>query len=212
MSIIKNIIFDFGIVLYDIDQEATHRALTALGITDASKIFTIQKQNQLCDLFETGKINDIEFFNGLKELASPHVSIKQIRIAWQAMLTGLPLNKFLLLQELRKQYTLMVLSNTNHSHIDAINASLLKTYHLSSIHDLFDDTYLSFEVGLRKPDPAIFHHLIEHAYINPSETLFIDDLEANVDAAQSIGIDALLYKKGDDLRNMLNKALRTALQ
>lgn len=207
MSTIKNIIFDLGVVLYDINQKATHNALTELGIKNVTTIFTLQQQNNLCDQFEVGKIDETTFFNELKKLTTPESSIAQLKTAWQAMLIGLPQDKFLLLNELRKKYTIMVLSNTNSTHIEKINASLLENYNLSSIHELFDHTYLSFEVGLRKPSDDIFKHVIEQANIKPSETLFIDDLNLNVNAAKCVGIEALLYKQGDNLRNLLYKKL-----
>ena len=123
------------------------------------------------------------------------------------MLIELPEHKFLWLNELRKHYTTMVLSNTNSAHIEKTNADLQERYNLSSLNDLFDRTYLSFEVGLRKPELAIFNHVIHDAHINPAETLFIDDLDKNVAAAQAVGINAILYKKGDDLKELLNKHL-----
>ena len=207
MSAIKNIIFDFGVVLYDLNQQATHSALAELGIKDAATVFTIQQQNNLCDQFETGKITPAQFFSGLKKLASSHATEAQLKTAWEAMLLSLPKHKFLLLNELRKNYTTMVLSNTNSTHIEKVNTALQEHYKISSINDLFDRTYLSFEVGLRKPELTIFNHVIEHANIKPSETLFIDDLKANVKAAQAVGINALLYKRGDDLKELLNKNL-----
>ena len=207
MPTIKNIIFDLGVVLYDLNQQATHGALAELGIKDAANIFTIQQQSNLCDQFETGKITAPEFFNGLKKLAGSHATDAQLKKAWQAMLIELPEHKFLLLNELRKHYTTMVLSNTNSAHIEKTNADLQERYNLSSLNDLFDRTYLSFEVGLRKPELAIFNHVIHDAHINPAETLFIDDLDKNVAAAQAVGINAILYKKGDDLKELLNKHL-----
>ena len=207
MSAIKNVIFDFGVVLYDLNQQATHLALAELGIKDAANIFTIQQQNNLCDQFETGKITPTQFFRGLQKLAGSHATEAQLKTAWEAMLLSLPQDKFLLLNELRKNYTTMVLSNTNSTHIEKVNTALQERYKLSSINDLFDRTYLSFEVGLRKPEPAVFNHVIHDAQINPTETLFIDDLDKNIAAAHSVGINAVLYKKGDDLKELLNKHL-----
>ena len=91
-----------GVVLYDLDQQATHLALVELGIKDVANIFTIQQQNNLYDQFETGKISESEFFNGLNKLANTDASEKQLKTAWQAMLVGLPQHKFLLLNESRK--------------------------------------------------------------------------------------------------------------
>ena len=57
----------------------------------------------------------------------------------------------------------------------------------------FRGIVVSGHVRMAKPDPAIFRHIVEHLNLVPSETLFIDDLPANVEAARSIGLAAIVY-------------------
>ena len=65
--------------------------------------------------------------------------------------------------------------------------------------DYFEETFLSYEMHLAKPDKAIFEKILNDANLLPEETLFIDDLEANCKAAEEVGIHAHHYHIGDDL-------------
>ena len=56
-----------------------------------------------------------------------------------------------------------------------------------------DGAVISYRVGLIKPDPAIFKHLLNEYDINPSEAVFIDDVKENVDAAAKLGIATVLF-------------------
>lgn len=81
--------------------------------------------------------------------------------------------------------------------------------HLKSRHqfwDMFEGAVVSAEVGLLKPDPAIFRHLVDSYGLDPAETVFLDDVPANIDGARSIGLEARVFTTAsrceDDLRNL----------
>jgi putative hydrolase of the HAD superfamily len=75
----------------------------------------------------------------------------------------------------------------------------------------FDHQFLSCEVGLIKPDPAIFQHCIERMGVQAQETLFVDDREPNVSSAKSVGIRAIQFQNVEQLRQELSEVPFTVL-
>lgn len=207
-SRINTIIFDFGIVLFNVCPQKTDQEITSLCGDKAASFFSLKKQHSLCDQFEMGLIDSETFAEGIGRLVGiKELDVKKIIDAWSAMIIEMPLYKYNLLNSLRKDYRLIALSNTNIAHYHAINYKLAEQYALSSMKDLFDETYLSFEVGLRKPDPNLFRHVIQTSNLNPNHCLFIDDLEENLKTAKSLGINTALYQMGDNLEQFIQKEM-----
>jgi len=61
------------------------------------------------------------------------------------------------------------------------------------IEEYLQQSIISSDVGMRKPDAGIYHALIEASDRRPDELLFIDDRPANIAAAHSLGIDSILF-------------------
>lgn len=68
-----------------------------------------------------------------------------------------------------------------------------------------EDVVVSGRVGVRKPDPAIYHLMLDSFGTDPSATVFVDDVEENVDAARSVGIDGVLFTGAAALRGELRR-------
>jgi HAD superfamily hydrolase (TIGR01509 family) len=102
-----------------------------------------------------------------------------------------------LVGELRPSYKLAILSNAD--------MSLRERLEGEGLHHLFDDIVCSAEVGMAKPEPAIFVLAAERLALEPRDCVFVDDLDTNVDAARQVGMQAVLFSKdkGDDLRAQL---------
>jgi len=78
--------------------------------------------------------------------------------------------------------------------------------HLQSTHDFwpyFDGAVISAEIGLLKPDPQIFQHLLESYGLVAHETLFLDDMQHNVEGAQSVGMKAFQFSTTAHARTAL---------
>jgi putative hydrolase of the HAD superfamily len=104
---------------------------------------------------------------------------------------------------LRKKYRLYLLSNTNPIIMDwALSADFPANGRILS--DYFDKMYLSFQMGITKPDRRIFDRMIADAGMIPSETLFIDDSPANVATAARLGMKTCCPKNGEDFRHIFN--------
>jgi putative hydrolase of the HAD superfamily len=185
---IRNLIFDFGGVLIHIDYQATVKAFENLGIDAQEAFYAQHTQSALFDAYETGKISSQHFINGLLDHLPSGTSPNKVVAAWNAMILDVPAYSIHLLQDLRARgYRLFMLSNTNALHIDlALRRWAHTSPHLPEA--LFDKVYLSHEMGMRKPDPAIFTRVCHEQGLNPAETLFIDDSIQHIVGAQSAGL------------------------
>ena len=187
---IKNIIFDFGGVLLDLDIQ---RSYDALGkITGQS--YTLESLppafKERVVAYETGKINTESFIWFWQNICHPNVPQgDEIIRAWNAMLLGWQPEKFDFLDSLRKHYRIFLLSNTNALHLEWVKRDLKNNHGITNFESrFFDHAYYSHEMGLHKPDAAIYTAVLQDAGLEPSETLFIDDNVSNVQSAASIGI------------------------
>ncbi|OQA05707.1 MAG: Phosphatase [bacterium ADurb.Bin374] len=94
-----------------------------------------------------------------------------------------------LMQTLHRRYRLGLLSNTSEPHFRS-------TISKHPCFGLFNQVTLSFEVGVLKPDRAIYRDALEKAVgILPEEILYLDDIPAYVEAARSCGMQALVYDR-----------------
>jgi glucose-1-phosphatase len=184
---IKNIIFDLGGVIIDIRYNDTIEQFKKLGFNNFETIYNLIKQNHIFDLLETGKILPQAFRAELKKYQD-HLTDEQIDLAWDAMIGEMPANYIPLLKKIRQKYRTFLLSNTNAIHIDYFNRYLKQKFGYNPLPEMFEQTYYSHEIGCRKPDTSAFEFVLKNAGLKPSETLFIDDLEANINAAQTLGI------------------------
>jgi FMN phosphatase YigB (HAD superfamily) len=200
---IKNIIFDLGEVIVDLDISATEKAFAELLPLNNNSIYSYSSQTRVFDLLETGKISPQEFRNELRKLSSSDMTDEQIDIAWNAMLIEIPKRKINLVQNLRLSYQTFVLSNTNKIHIDYVNAKLLPPLALLDLSEVFDQVYYSHDIRERKPDDAAFTYVLNKHELNPTETLFIDDKLENIETAQKLGIKTWHLTNREDLYELL---------
>ena len=195
---IKNIIFDLGGVLIDLNFQRSIEAFSKVGFTDmAHEIQSFNREGLFMDL-ELGNISTTEFYKTIQQKASLPVALEQIADYWNLILLEIPDEKLELIRELRKHYTVHLLSNTNEPHWTYICQNYFEKGGYS-VGDYFEKTFLSYQMHLAKPDKAIFEKVLSDANLLPEETLFIDDSEANCMAAQEVGIHAHRYHFGDDL-------------
>lgn len=192
LSGIRHVVFDLGGVLLDIDFERLGKAFTDLGVEDFSANFSRFSQHALFDDYEAGRINSTIFFKNLVKFIKKELKEEDVRDAWNALLGEMPSPRIELIKKLRKNYRVSLLSNTNELHQTAIKHYMHITYGITDLSDLFDRVYLSFRLGLRKPDPSIFLHVVKDSDIPTSETLFIDDTPGHILSASDLGFHTFL--------------------
>jgi HAD superfamily hydrolase (TIGR01549 family) len=187
---IKNIILDLGGVILDIDYRLTEKAFVDLGCANFNEIYSKAKQTSLFDDFEEGKIAEMVFFYKLQHLAGLDVSLNGLKNAWNAMLIELPQRNFELLKLLQNKYRVFLLSNTNETHIKKFTSIIEQSYGFENFENLFEKTYYSSEIGLRKPNRECFEYVLSESNLVPEETIFIDDSIQHVEGAIKAGIQA----------------------
>ena len=204
MEGIKNIIFDLGNVIINIDGDKTVNEMKVIGFEDFESSYTLLRQSDLFNLLEKGLITPEKFYTELKTHFENHVSTATINDAWNAMLLDFPKKRIKLLQELQSRYRVFLLSNTNVIHYQKYNDDLINQFGFE-LSSLFEKAYYSFDLGMRKPDLEIFEYVIKDSHLKPIETLFIDDAEANIESAQKLGLKTLRIDvgKGDDITQKL---------
>ena len=198
---IKNIIFDLGGVLLDLNVERTIHAFEDLGLKDAIKPGGWGYEQPVFLDMERGLISDQEFREGVRKLLPNGATDEEIDHAWCAMLVDFPEERIRLLQQLQKEYRLYLFSNTNSIHIKHFHG-IFKNKFGFPLSGLFNKDYYSNEIQIRKPAVEAYQFVLDDAEINPAETLFIDDSESNIQGAQKAGIHAIWLNPGTDLHSL----------
>jgi putative hydrolase of the HAD superfamily len=193
-SSFKNIIFDLGGVIVNIDYSLTTKAFYKLGLSDFDALFSQAKQSKLFDLYEKGFITSSDFRNQIRNYLGNHLDDITIDQAWNAMLMDVPKERLQLLRKIKSTHRTFLLSNTNDIHIETFNKYLQKTFGIADLSGYFEKLYLSYKVGMRKPDKEIFELVVSENNLLPQETLFIDDSIQHVEAAKTLGIHAYLLE------------------
>jgi putative hydrolase of the HAD superfamily len=195
---IKNIIFDLGGVLLNINPLLSLNEFAALSSNTPEELYKRLESEKIFEKFETGSINSDEFHAELCRIMKKTVDAVEINRAWNLMLMDFPIHRVTLLQQLKNNYRVYLLSNTNSIHYKHFTTEFYNAYrfHLNS---LFDELFLSYEIGKHKPDPAIFKIVLENGGFDASECLFIDDSLLNVKAAEQFGIRCINITKDRDV-------------
>lgn len=199
---IKNIIFDLGGVMIDLNRLAAVAALEEIGMDNAGELLNeYEQRGPFLDL-ETGRITAGEFFDAVCT-ACHGVSPLAVQEAFNHFLVALPVERLAMLRRLREAgYRLYVLSNTNPLMFNSWIADAFQGEG-RRMQDYFDGIVCSFQEGMCKPAPDIFRRVVERYSLEPSETLMLDDSAANCAAARSIGLEAVRIDNGSSADSML---------
>jgi len=189
-SSIKNILFDLGGVILDLNVSATLEAFLNLGFPKELLSYPENFNTDIFYNYETGKMTTEQFRNSIRELSGISFNDNDFDNAWCAMLARVPKNRTSLLQSLSRDFNLYMLSNTSSLHIERFSKmfSDIAGYPLESV---FMKRFYSHEIGLHKPDPEAFKHVLFNAGIQANETLFLDDNIHNVKAAKELGFNVI---------------------
>ncbi|MFP5471100.1 MAG: HAD family hydrolase [Bacteroidia bacterium] len=190
---IKNIIFDLGGVIFDVDYHRTSQAFKDLGCSNFDELYSQQKQSGLFNELETGNISTQAFVNELLRILPKGITPKQIINAWNAMLIGVPQIRLNKLLEHKQNYRTFLLSNTNAIHEDAFTKMIVEKNKIDSFAPFFEQLYFSHRIGLRKPNKEIFEFVLEQNNLLPEETLFIDDSPQHLIGAEKTSIKTVLW-------------------
>ncbi|TKC62420.1 HAD family phosphatase [Pedobacter hiemivivus] len=196
MKKIKNIIFDYGNVIFEIDFKRTQDALLHLGITNSTEFFAHKSHHNLFNDFETAAITPAQFRAGIREAAeNSKLTDEEIDAAWNSLLIGVPPGIHEVLLKVKQKYRTFLLSNNNETHYNYIVDYLKREFDMPDNSSLFEKVYYSQHMFLRKPNVEIFEQVISENKLDPAETLFIDDSPQHIEGAKLAGLNTLLMTK-----------------
>ena len=203
MSEIKNIIFDLGGVIINLDIPKTIAEFNKLSPKPFESIYTQLQQTPIFDKFDKGQITEAVFFEELEKAIGIQISSQNLLYAWNAMLLDFPKHRLELLTSIKSKYRLFLLSNTNETHIREFEQQLFIAHGYKNLEPFFEKVYYSCRMNMRKPDTEIFDFVLTQHQLNASETLFIDDSIQHVEGALKTGIKAHLLPKEKDIKELL---------
>lgn len=205
---IKNIIFDYGNVIFTIDFKRTQKAFEDLGIKNVEDFFAHKGHHSIFDEFEKGNISAAVFRNGIRQASNcPNLTDEEIDNAWNSLLIGVVDGNHDLLLKIKSKYRTFLLSNINEIHLDFIIKYLKKTFSLDSNDVFFEKIYYSHLVRKRKPNTDIFEQVLSENNLNPAETLFIDDSPQHIEGAKKLGINTYLMTYPDNIQKLFSTDL-----
>lgn len=204
---IKNIVFDFGGVIADIDREQAVQAFIRLGVKDADRILDKYHQTGILQELEEGTLTEEAYRNELGKLCGRTLSWEEVQQAWLGFFTGIDVRKLHYLETLRREgYKLYVLSNTN-PYVMGWACSERFSSEGKPLTAYFEKLYLSYQIGCTKPDRRIFEFMLTNSKMQPEETLFVDDGASNIAAGRELGMYTFQPENGSDWRDELAKLL-----
>jgi FMN phosphatase YigB (HAD superfamily) len=192
---IKNIIFDLGGVIMDIDVKQTLNAFSKLGLKNIHEYFGHGFAASFFSDHESGKISDEAFLSEIKKLLNTEVSQSDLIDAWNALLLRFPPERIALLKEIKSRYRLFLYSNTNAIHYKKFREIYRDSFH-GELEELFEKAYFSHDLGHRKPDLGGYERIIRENSLDPKLTLFVDDALMNVEGAIKAGLKGLYLPPG----------------
>ena len=205
MREIKNIIFDLGGVIINLDPGLTIHEFNKISAIPFEQVYTQGKQTELFNEFDKGTISDFEFFSRLRKEIRYEGQEADLLYAWNAMLLDVPGKRLDLLVNMKQNYNTFLLSNTCEPHIVAFEQDLYLEHGVKNFNDYFDKVYYSCRMGMRKPDKEIFEFVLKENELLPEETVFIDDSIQHVKGAGECGINAYLLPKNMEVGDLLKE-------
>ena len=196
------IIFDLGEVIVDLDPQAVEDRLFAASRKELDYrdlVFT----SPLIKQYETGRITEGAFRKEMNELLNISLSDDEFDEVWNLMLSEIPIDRLNFMEQLKSEFQVMILSNTNSIHERKFDEMVGAVTAGRKMADFVHHAHYSHEVGLSKPDQEVYHYVLNRHDLVPERTLFLDDRQDNVAAARMTGIDARQVEFPDQIFDLL---------
>jgi putative hydrolase of the HAD superfamily len=201
---IKNLLFDQGGVIVDIERDRCLEELRRLGMEAPERLVGLYRQDGPFFALENGDVTLEEFHQELRPLMPQGVTDEQMDHAFSSFIVGIPLHRLQSLRQLRKRYKTYILSNTNPLMFEGVIARAFAQEGLD-VNAYFDGITVSYKARSNKPDRKIFEYAISTMGIVPEETLFFDDGQENLDAAARLGFKTALVTPGSEFMDIITQ-------
>lgn len=200
LSGIRNLVFDFGGVIIDIDYHAVRRAFEALGMEDTRAFYQHDEHSRLVEDFERGAMSEDVFRDTIIRKIGKPISYERFDEAWNAIIRSVPQRRVEMLEKLSQHFSLYLLSNTNIIHYRKYSRDF-EQHHQRTLRNMFKKAYFSHEIKMRKPARDIFDFVLEDAGLQGGESLFIDDSALNIETAREAGYQTLYKPQNEEVTN-----------
>ena len=200
---IRNIIFDLGGVLLNLDFQRTFQAFERLGVQNFERYFQQSHSHPIFADLEKGKVDPGTFYSLFRLTTGLDISDASVAHAWNAMLLDFRDASMEYLNSLKGYYRIFLLSNTNQIHLEAFRAIYFRQYGNHAFDSHFEKAWYSHELGLRKPDRECYTTVLERHGLVPHETLFVDDTLVNIEGAEKAGIHTLHLSRGKTIEESM---------
>ncbi len=188
---IRTIVSDLGNVLLRFDHMLACRRLAARCGRSPREIYDSMFTSGLVENYELGRISSVEFGQRSMERLAVDLEMGEMREIWSDIFDPVE-GMEELVRSLKGNYTLVLLSNTNEWHFEHCRKRF-------PVVGLFGHHALSYRMGCRKPDPAIYRKALALAGGRPEETLYFDDIPDYVEVAAGLGLKALRFREAVQL-------------
>ena len=204
---IKNIIFDLGGVILDIDENIVYKELEKMGI-NISELAHSKEFMDIFSKFDIGVYTAPTFRKKIKALLGQEkMTDQRFDAIWNSMLLDIPRERIEAIEKVKKHYKIFLMSNSNVIHYDLYVRDLQLRFGYNEFDELFNKSYFSFAEHLEKPDPRFFELILDHEGLIPEETLFIDDTAENIEVAKSLGIHTYHIRRDELVRNLFENGI-----
>ena len=195
---IKVLLFDLGRVLVDFDHLRSAERIAAFCSKTPRQIYDLFFESGVTIAFEAGKISPEDFYLQVKEMLDLKLSYASFEPIWNDIffLTAKNRSVFGLVNSLRANYKTAMLSNINILHYEYLKKNF-------PVFGVFDKVFLSFQMGLIKPDKEIYNLVIRELGVEPEEVFYTDDREELVQSAKSLGICGCVFTNFEQLTSEL---------
>lgn len=191
---IKVVLFDLGRVLVDFDHKRSAQRIAFFCKKTPGEIYALFFESEATIAFEAGKITPQDFYLEVKKMLDLKLSYESFVPIWNDIFFLSPKNRsvFQLANSLRVNYKTAMLSNINTLHY----GYLKKNY---PVFGVFDQVFLSFELGTIKPDKKIYQQVIQELKVAPEEIFYTDDRGELVESAKTLGIQGAVFTNFEQL-------------
>ena len=204
----KTLVFDFGNVLLNLDHKRCLDTFNnTLDVTWDINNYP-ERISKAIQAYEQGQITDDSFLQVFEQY-NTQVKPKELIKAWNSILTDLPQARLDMLEALRSDYNLCLLSNINNLHHNWINTYLLNKLKIENFEQrFFDKVFYSHLIKKRKPNLNIYHHVSLECKVRLNDILFIDDMQINIAAAKKYGWKVMRHDPSDEISELITKYIK----
>lgn len=192
MQNIEALVFDYGGVIVNIDDNKVAKTMTDLGVSRFKQILHAKKIKKLMRQFIDGLVPTDQTLNEILSLCREDATKEELLNVLNELCGDLPVSRLQSLAQLKKKYKVYLLSNIS----DVLWEGSVKQIKSCGFQpeECFDDFFLSYEMGVAKPDHRIYEMMIEKTGLNPATTVFFDDREDNYMAGKELGFHSVFVK------------------